>query len=61
MKQPTSILRVPPLTVAETVALRCAIKRSVCMFWKWRTDPAWRNEIRVCVAAYRKLQRTEVV
>lgn len=60
MNTPEPILRIPAMTVAETVSLRCAIKRSVCLFWKWRNDPAWRNEIRVCIAAYRKLQQTEV-
>lgn len=51
---------VPALTCRELLALRCAVLEDVRRFLKWRKDPHWRQTIRECIAAYRKLQRMEV-
>lgn len=51
---------IPALTCRELVALRCAIREDVGRFYKWRKDSHWRQTIRECIAAYRKLQRMEV-
>lgn len=62
MNQPEPTYRVPAtFTVMELVSLRCAVKHDICRFWKWRHDATWRETIRGYIAAYRKLQRVEVV
>jgi hypothetical protein len=52
--------KVPPFTLGELATLRFSIKEMLCRWWQWRKDPVWRQSIRECIAAYRKLQQQEV-
>lgn len=60
MNQPEPTYTVPAFTCMELVSLRCSLREDVCRFFKWRHDPQWRQTIRACISAYRKIERAEV-
>jgi hypothetical protein len=52
--------KVPPFTHGEIVTMRFSLKEIICRWLTWRKDPVWRENIREAIAAYRKLQQSEV-
>jgi hypothetical protein len=54
--------KVRGLSVDEYIALRVAIKQSICQCFRWRNDGAsWREQTRHAISAYRKLVNTREV